>query len=234
MPQHAEVLGIILARGGSKGIPRKNVRMAGDRPLIAWTIGAGLQSGALARLIVSTDDDEIATVSRQWGADVPFQRPAALAADDTGSIEATIHAVEFMAQHHGYRPGYVMLLQPTSPLRTAEDIRAAVQIARDRQADAVVSVAAAHQHPYWMKTIGDDGVLHDFMKTDRAYTRRQDLPQAFYIDGSLYLVRRDILLERRTFYTDRTFAYVMPSDRAMDIDTPWELHVVDLVLRDRG
>lgn len=233
MPAGAAVLGIILARGGSKGIPRKNVQPAGGKPLIAWTIEAGLRSGALARLIVSTDNDEIAAVSREWGAEVPFQRPAALAQDDTGSIETTIHAVEFMADRHDYRPEYVLLLQPTSPLRTAEDIKGAVRLARERQADGVVSVTAAHSHPYWMKTIGEDGVLRDFLKPERPYTRRQDLPPVYFIDGALYLVRRDVLLERRTFYTDRTYAYVMPADKTLDVDSPWDLMVADLVLRAR-
>lgn len=234
MTSGAEVLGLVLARGGSKGIPRKNVQPAGGKPLIAWTVQAALQSGALARVIVSTDDEEIAAVARQWGAEVPFQRPAELAQDDTGSIDTTIHAVEFMAERFGYRPEYVMLLQPTSPLRTAEDIKAAIQIARDRQADAVVSVSAAHQHPFWTKTVSEDGTLRDFLPPERPYTRRQDLPPVYFIDGAIYLVRRDVLLERQTFYTDRTYAYIMAAEHTLDVDTPWDLHVADLVLRARA
>ena len=134
-----EILGLIPARGGSKALPHKNIRQFAGKPLIAWTIETALACPMLDRTIVSTDDPEIADVSRHWGAEVPFLRPAELARDDTPGIEPVLHAVRWLGENEGYRPDYVMVLQPTSPLRTTEDIEAAIQLARDRQADGVVS-----------------------------------------------------------------------------------------------
>lgn len=227
------VVGIIPARGGSKAIPKKNVASLAGRPLIAWTITAALCSPALNRVIVSTDDAKIAEVAQQWGAEVPFLRPAELAQDDTSGIEPVLHAVRWLDEHEGYRPDYVMVLQPTSPLRTAEDIEAAMQLARERQADGVVSVCSVHQHPCWMKRITEDGRLTDFLPLDSAYTCRQDLPPVYALNGAIYLARREVLLERQTFYTDRTYGYIMPPERSLDIDTPWDLHLADLILKER-
>lgn len=228
-----EVLGLVLARGGSKSVPRKNVRLVGGKPLIAWTIETALQAHVLNRVIVSTDDKEIAGIAQQWGAEVPFMRPTELAQDDTPSIDTILHAVQWLGEHEGYHPHYIMLLQPTSPLRSAEDIEAVVRLVREKQADAVVSVCHVHQHPYWMKKINYDGQLTEFFPLDRIYTRRQDMPPIYFLDGALYLARREVLIERRTFYTDRTYGYVIPSERSLDIDTEWDLHLVDLILQDR-
>lgn len=160
-------------------------------------------------------------------------RPAELSRDDTPGIEPVLHAVSWLEQHENYCPDYVMLLQPTSPLRTAHDIDSAVAIAREHQADSVVSVTPTHHHPYWCKRITETGQLTNFLDLDAAYTRRQDLPPAYALNGAIYLVRRDVLVQEKTFYTDNTYAYSMPEERSLDVDTPWDLYVVDLILRDR-
>lgn len=228
-----KVLAIIPARGGSKRVPRKNVRDLCGKPVIAYTIEAALESSVFSRIIVSTDDDEVAGVAKRLGADVPFMRPPELAQDDTPGIEPVLHAVCWLDEHERYRPDYVMLLQPTSPLRTAKDIEAAVQLAQKKQADSVVSVCSVDQHPYWMKQITEDGRLVDFLLLDRAYTRRQDLPSVYALNGAIYLARREVLLKQQTFYTDRTYAYIMPPERSLDIDIPWDLYLADLILKDR-
>jgi CMP-N,N'-diacetyllegionaminic acid synthase len=229
----SEVLAVMPARGGSKAIPRKNLAALAGKPLIVWTIEAARASQCLSRLVVSTDDSEIADVAAASGAGVPFIRPAELAQDETPAIEPILHAVDWLNKHEGYRPDFVMILQPTSPLRQAEDIDAAVKIAHEQKADAVVSVSPAHKHPFWMKRVTKDGRLEDFFEQRKQYVRRQDLPPAFELNGAIYLVKREVLIESKTFYTDRTFAYVMPHERAVDVDDSWDLYLADLILRNR-
>lgn len=228
------VLGLIPARGGSKSIPLKNVATLAGKPLIYYTIQAALESGVLDRLVVSTDSDKIAEAALSAGAEVPFMRPAELALDDTPGIEPPVHALEWFAKEADYRPDYLMTLQPTSPFRTADDIRAAVEIAQDKSADAVVSVCEVHDHPYWTKSISDDGKLADFLPLERDYVRRQDLPPAYVLNGAIYMARAQLILEKRTYYSDDTYAYVMPRERSLDIDTAWDLHLAELLLQREG
>lgn len=232
--QKPYVLGIVTARGGSKSIPRKNITLVGGKPLIAWTIETALRSSALSRVIVSTDDTEIAEVARQWGAKVPFLRPAELAQDDSPHIPVVVHAVEWLESHNKERFDYVLLLQPTSPLRFSEDIDNAVQLALKKNADSVVSVCQALSHPYLTKSITADGRLEDFIPKPDGYLRRQVLPKVYALNGAIYLVRRNVLLEREAFFTDRTYAYVMPVNRSLEIDTPWDLHLANLILREHA
>ncbi|HEU5236129.1 MAG TPA: acylneuraminate cytidylyltransferase family protein [Pyrinomonadaceae bacterium] len=229
----ADVLALIPARAGSKSIPRKNLATLAGKPLIVWTIEAARSSHSLTRIVVSTDDPEIADVAEESGASVPFVRPAALAQDETPAIQSILHAVNWLDEHEGYRPDFVMVLQPTSPLRQAEDIDAVIKLAQDRKADAVVSVTPAQRHPFWMKRVTEDGRLQNFFDEDKQYVRRQDLPPAFELNGAIYLAQRDVLIEGETFYTDRTFAYVMPHERAVDVDEPWDLYLAELILRNR-
>lgn len=230
----SDVLAVIPARGGSKSIPRKNLAALAGKPLIVWTIEAARASQSITRLVVSTDDPEIADVAAAAGASVPFIRPTELAQDETPAIEPILHAVDWLNKHEGYRPDFVMILQPTSPLRRAEDIDAAVKLAHEHKADAIVSVSPAHKHPFWMKRVTKDGRLQDFSRQRKQYVRRQDLPPAFELNGAVYLVQRAVLMESKTFYTDRTFAYVMPHERAVDVDDPWDLYLADLILRNRN
>ena len=227
-----KTVGLITARGGSKGIPQKNVRPLAGKPLIAWTIEAALQSRRLDRVIVSTDDEEIAKVSREWGADVPFMRPAELAKDDSPHLEVIRHALGWLAAESEAELDYLMLLQPTSPLRTSADIDSAIALCEEKNADAVVSVCQTHGHPFLSKQVTPDGRLLDFIEKPQGYLARQSLPPAYSLNGAIYMVRRGLLLERDDWYTDRTFAYIMPPERSLDIDTPWDLHLVDLILRD--
>jgi N-acylneuraminate cytidylyltransferase/CMP-N,N'-diacetyllegionaminic acid synthase len=227
------LLVIIPARGGSKGLPRKNIRQLAGKPLIAWTIEAALRSQVPSRVVLSTDDPEILNVGLQWGAEAPFLRPIELAQDQSGSVDVILHAVHWLADNENYLPEYVMFLQPTSPLRSSEDIQQAVRLIRDKQADAVVSVNPVHQHPYWMKTISTDGRLVNFLSTERPYTSRQDLPPTYALNGAIYLIKRDVFLAQRSLNVENTLAYVMPSERSLDIDTPWDFHLAELVLKDK-
>jgi CMP-N,N'-diacetyllegionaminic acid synthase len=227
------ILGIIPARGGSKAIPRKNLARLANKPLLAWTVEVALESASFDRLVISTDDPEIAEVGKKLGAEIPFLRPAELAADISPSMDVILHATRWFADNENYRPDYVLLLQPTSPLRTATDIRESIKLALAKHADSVVSVCETHQHPLWMKAVNEEGRLVDFYPQSQAPTRRQDLPAVFALNGAIYLALRSFLLSERTFISDRTYAYVMPENRSLDVDTPWDLYLANLILRDR-
>jgi CMP-N,N'-diacetyllegionaminic acid synthase len=228
-----KIIGLITARGGSKAIPRKNIKLLAGRPMIAWTIEAALQSRNLCRVIVSTDDEETVQISRTWGAEVPFIRPSRLAEDDSPHMLTVEHAIQWLEEHNNERPDYLMLLQPTSPLRTTEDIDAASQIAIERNAISVVSVCRTSHHPYLSKEIMEDGTLADFMPADVAYLRRQDLPPAYVLNGAIYLARRESILDNHTFLPAGVYAYIMPPERSLDVDSPWDSYLADLILRDK-
>lgn len=223
-------LAIIPARGGSKGIPQKNITPVGGHPLIAWTIVAAQHAKHISRAILTTDSLSIAEIGQQYGIEVPFLRPSELALDDTPGIAVILHAVRQMAD---CRPELVVGLQPTSPLRSARDIDAAIEMAVEKKADAVVSVTRAAEHPYWMKRIDTEGRMRDFIQQDHPITRRQLLPPAYVLNGAIYVVRTEVLLERETFYTENTYAYLMPPERALDIDSAWDLYLADLLLTDQ-
>jgi N-acylneuraminate cytidylyltransferase/CMP-N,N'-diacetyllegionaminic acid synthase len=234
LKKQGRVLAVIIARGGSKGLPLKNIRLLAGKPLIAYTIDAALQARLLDRTVVSTDDRQIAEIARQYGAEIPFLRPPELAQDETTVYPVLSHAVQWLENCEGYRPDYVMLLQPTSPLRTAGDIDNAIVLALERNADGVVSLCETKHHPYWTKRVTEDGQVVEFAPLDRAYDRRQELPRAYALNGAIYLCKREILLECQTFYTDRTYAYIMPIEHSLDIDTPWDLHLAELILQGKA
>lgn len=222
--------GLITARGGSKGLPGKNIAYAGGRPLIEWSIKAAYGS-CIGRCFVSTDSEEIAEVCRKAGAEVPFLRPAALAADDTPHVDVLLHALDWMEAVDLF-PDYLVLLQPTSPLRLAIDIDSAIEIARTNDADSVISVVDSPVHPYWVRSLDEKGRIQDFMKwpIDSGYLRRQILPSAYAMNGAVYVLKAQTFREQRTYFTDRTYGYIMPRERSLDIDTAWDLKVADLLL----
>ena len=229
-PSTPRILGVIPARAGSKTIPLKNITMLAGKPLIAYAIEAALNSTILDRTIVSTDSKQIAEVSASFGAEVPFLRPRELAKDDTPRAATVLHAVQWLEQMEHYFPQIVVTLQPTSPLRTPEDIEAAVALAMTRSADAVVSVSPVHDHPYWTKQIDPDGRLIGYLPETAPFYRRQDLPPVYVLNGAIFLSRRETLSEGSTDPLS-TYAYVMPPERSLDIDTPWDLQLAELILR---
>src|SRR5437867_12965685 len=195
-----KVLGVITARGGSKGIPGKNLKLLGGRPLIAYTIAAAQESGVLDRVILSTDDSDIAAVAQSLGCEVPFIRPADLALDGTPHLPVMQHAIDWLAGNGGYRPDLVMILQPTSPLRRAEHVREAVALAQTSGADSVggVSAVPVHYHPLRALRLEPDGTAVLFVSGDpirRRDKRRQDLPPVWAMNGAIYVFRTETLLE---------------------------------------
>jgi CMP-N-acetylneuraminic acid synthetase len=218
------VLGIITARAGSKGIPGKNLKLLGDRPLIDYTIDAANDT-PLDRLILSTEDAKIAKVARELGCEVPFMRPAELARDETPHLPVILQAVQWLRDREKYVPDVVLTLQPTSPLRSAADIAAALRMLELSGADSVVSVneVTAHAHPMRMLRVDADGNAKLFVTGEpvrNRINRRQDLPKAWVMNGAIYACRTEILFDANpSLYGDRVVAYPMPPERSVSIDT---------------
>lgn len=229
------VVAIVTARGGSKGIIGKNLAPIAGKPMIAWTIDAARRSTSVRRVVVSTDCDEIARVARVWGAEVPFRRPEALARDDSSHLSVVLHALEWIENDEGRAPDYLLLLQPTSPLRLPEDIDRAVALAAEKGPDGVVSVCVANPHPWLVKRMDADGHLAMFCDVDSSrYLRRQDFPPAYSLNGAIYLVRPEALRSQRTLIPRQTLPLVMPAERSLDIDDAWDLHLARLIMEDQA
>ncbi|MDE6301454.1 MAG: acylneuraminate cytidylyltransferase family protein [Muribaculaceae bacterium] len=209
---------IIPARGGSKGIPGKNIRPFCGRPLLTLAIDGALACcDAPERILLSTDSEEIADVARRHGLPVPYMRPAALAADDTPTRDALLHAMDW-ADARGIDYDCVVLLQPTSPLRTPEDLRGAMSL-YSPDADMVVSVTAADANPYYNLFEADaDGYLH-VCKGDGSFTRRQDAPPVWEYNGAVYVINPDSLRTTPMGQMHRVIPYPMPRHRSADLDT---------------
>ncbi len=194
--------------------------------MIAWTIGPALESG-LGRVLVSTDSEEIAAVAGREGAEVPFLRPAELAGDEAGSFEVAEHALKWVETSSGELPELLVLLQPTSPFRTADDIVAAVRLVENSGAPAAIGVCEADPHPWMTRRIGPDGVLDYFVEVPEHIKRRQDFLPAYAVNGAIYVIRSRVLLEKKTFQPAGTLAYVMPQERSLDIDLPSDLQLAE-------
>jgi len=212
---------LIPARGGSKGVPRKNLRLLGGKPLLEYTAAAALTAERLARVIVSTDDPEVAEVARRCGVDVPFMRPAALAADDAPSLGVVQHALQWL-EAHGERYDAVCLLQPTSPFRESDEIDGCIALLEDAGADAAMTVRRVpdEYNPHWTYVCDDRGYLRLSTGEATPIPRRQDLPVAYHRDGSVLVTRRDIVLGRNSLYGDRVVGYAVGAGPWVDIDTP--------------
>jgi CMP-N-acetylneuraminic acid synthetase len=227
-------LGLVIARGGSKGLPRKNVLPLKGRPVIAHTIEAALGCRALTRTILSSEDAEILEVGRRAGCPAPFVRPAELADDHSSTVAVALHALDWLASHEGFTPDVVVLLPATAPLRRTEHIEGALDaLCGDGAAEAVVAVTEPDYSPYWMLTLSG-GRLSWLFPEHRTVSRRQDLPAAYRPNGSIYAVRVSALREQRTFYPRATGAYVMPRDSSVNIDSEMELRLAEVLLARRS
>lgn len=220
------VLGIIPARGGSKGVPRKNIRLLCGKPLLSYTIDAALRSTRLTRTILSTEDAEIAEVGESLGIDVPFMRPAELAEDTTPTLPVVLHAVTTLENKGEYYDA-VCLLQPTNPLRRSEDIDASIELLQTSGADSVISVLRVpHEYnPKWVYWRNEIGELVLTTGESSPVSRRQDLPPAFHRDGSIYVTRRNVLDEYGDLYGAKVQGYELDHQLCVNIDTneDWEL-----------
>jgi CMP-N-acetylneuraminic acid synthetase len=235
MEDSGKILAVIPARGGSKGVLRKNVRPVCGKPLIAYTIETARKAQDMFyRFIVSTEDAEIADVARRYGGEVPFLRPTELAGDRVPMLPVLQHAVRFVEEQDNVRVAWLCLLQPTEPFRTVEDICNALRLAYEGGCDSVISVTRVFAvHPILMKRIVD-GRLLAYCVEEREGTRRQDYdPPAYIRNGAIYLTRRDVLMEKGSIWGDVSRPYIMPAERSVSIDSEIDLKLADLLMRER-
>ena len=232
-----KLLGLITARAGSKGLPGKNVKPLAGKPLISYTIEAAKQSGVFDRLVLTTDDPQAAAIAGSLGCEVPFERPAELARDETPHLPVVQQAVAWLSEHGHYRPDLVMILQPTSPLRQPHHIREAVELLRTTEADSVVSVSAvpAHYHPSRTLRVDASGGARLFVTGEpvrRRINRRQELPPAWAMNGAIYLFRASVLFDAEpSLYGDRCTTYVVPPPYDISIDNAEDWDEAERALR---
>lgn len=222
-------LAVITARSGSKGLKDKNIKLLGDRPLLAYSIEAAKDSGMFEKIFVSTDSELYAGTARQYGADVPFLRAKAIAGDNASSWDAVREAVQGY-EKLGQRFDTVTLLQPTSPLRSAEDIRRGYQRFIEKEADYVIGVCCTEHSPLWCNTLPKDMSMDGFISKEIDEKPRQDLPDYYRINGALYIVRVSALGDVDDMYHHGCYAYVMPPERSIDIDTEFDFKVAELFM----
>lgn len=231
MKDNWKVLCLVTARGGSKGLPGKNIRPLLGKPLIAWSIDAGLCAPSADALVVSTDDEAIAQVARAAGALVPFMRPAELAGDTASSIDVVLHAIDWLAAA-GEHYDVVVLLEPTSPLRESADIEAALELMARQHAGAVVSVCRAESvHPAFMYRRNVGGRLQPFLERQPTGLRRQEIEPLYFLEGTVYASRIDVLRARRSFYHEDTVGYEVPRWKSLEIDELDDFLMVEALLK---
>lgn len=227
------VLAVIPARGGSKRLPRKNIIDLAGKPLISYSIDAGSRSRYIDELIVSTDDLEIAQIASQYGADVPFVRPNKLAVDESSTVDVVIHAVDFFATVKNKKFDYILLLQPTSPLRDDKDIDSSFEILISTGADAIVSVCEVDHNPFWVNTLPPDLSMVGFIQKDILNMRSQDLPLYYRLNGAIYICRVERLIQEKTFIlTSKIFAYIMPKEKSIDVDTLLDYKICEMLIKE--
>lgn len=227
-----KVLAVIPARGGSKGVPRKNIHLVSGKPLIAYTIETAMAAQDLFyRIIVSTEDKEIADAARSFGAEVPFMRPTDLAGDEIPMLPVLQHAVEFVEQQDSLRLDWVCLLQPTDPFRTVKDLEAVIDLALEGDCDSVISVVQVFSvHPILMKRI-ENGLLQPYCIEEIEGTQRQEYdPPAFMRNGAVYLTKRDVLMDQHSIWGKNIRPYIMPPERSIGVDNVLDMKLVELMI----
>ena len=228
------MLAIIPARGGSKGVPKKNIKLLGGKPLILWTIETALKSKYIDNLILSTDSSEIAEICSESGVNIPFMRPNELASDDSIATDTYIYTIDKLNDTSTNKYQDFVVLHPTSPLRLTDDIDNAIELFFNKKADSVISCAKALKPPLWAVSINESGILHNYFNFDESNMNRQDLEKAYYPNGAVQVYRYSIIKEQRKYYTDKTYAYLMPQERSIDIDTEHDFKLAEYILKNNN
>ncbi|MBT1247035.1 MULTISPECIES: acylneuraminate cytidylyltransferase family protein [unclassified Thermosipho (in: thermotogales)] len=224
-------LAIIPARGDSKGIKDKNIISLKNKPLISYTIEAAEKSEVFDEVMVTTDSEKIAEIARKYGANVPFLRPTELATDTANSIDVIVHTLNYYVSKNIHFD-YFVLLQPTSPLRKSEDIINAIELLFEKDANSIVSVCEVEHSPLFSNILPDDLSLSNFIKEEVKNKRRQDLPKYFRVNGAIYIAKVDYFLKTKNFYGKKSYAYIMPKERSVDIDDYIDLKLAEVLLEE--
>lgn len=225
-----KVLAIIPARSGSKEVPNKNIKEINNKPLISWTIIEAKKSKKIDKLIVSTDSKEYALICKNLNVEVPFLRPDNLSKDSSSSLEVVHHSIKWLKNNLDYEPDYILLLQPTSPLRTSKDIDKSINIALQKNADSVVSVEKVVKHPYYMRSINKKGLLINYLNQSQNHIRRQELNEVFILNGAIFLVKTEVILNG-SWYGNKCYPIIMPQERSIEIDSQFDFLLSDLIMK---
>ena len=229
MYKNKKILAIIPARGGSKGIPKKNIKNLAGKPLIYYTINSATKSNVFDKIIVSTDSKEIAEISRKYGVEVPFIRPKELSTDKADGMDVIIHAIKFL-EEKGEFFDYIMKLQPTSPLRNEKDIIDALNLATEKNANSIISVSECKRHPLWSNILNKNREMKSFIKEDIRKKNRQDLPKYYELNGMIFLAKTKKLLETKDWFMDESFALIIDKNRAIDIDDIVDFKLAEILI----
>lgn len=231
MINNKKILAIITARGGSKGVKGKNIKILNGMHLISYSINACKDSRYIDKVILSSDDKEIIKVAEENGVNVPFVRPSELATDTATSVSVIKHATGFM-ESIGEVYDYIITIQPTSPFRTSNHLDSAIEeIVNDDNADSLVSITEADYNPYWMKVI-KYGYIESFMNIDeKKFTRRQDLPKVYKMNGSIFISKRDLIMEKEQILGEKVLPFLMSSKDSIDIDDEEDFALAEFVMR---
>ena len=228
MYKNKTIIALIPARGGSKGLPGKNIKDLDCKPLIAHTIEVAKKSRIFDRIIVSTDNKEIAEVAKEYGAEIPFIRPAELATDSADAMDVVIHALKWF-KNKGEDFDYIMKLQPTSPLRTKQDIINSMDLIIQKDGDSIVSVSECEHHPLWSNKLEPDLKMSNFIDEDIKGKNRQELPKYYRLNGAIFLSKIETLLNTKDWLGEKSYAYIMDSNRAIDIDSEMDFYLAELL-----
>lgn len=221
------IVSIIPARGGSKGIPRKNIKLLNDKPVIAYSIEASNSCSLINETYVSTEDEEIGDISLDFGANL-IKRPFELAKDNSSSIEVILHALDYL-ENNQTLPDFFILLQPTSPLRNSDDIGNAIKLFMENDCDSLVSVYELDHQSLLNFSLKNNYLIQN---NDGSFfnSRRQDLPSYYALNGAIYITTPSFIRKNNSFYSDKTIPYVMPKERSVDLDTPFDFRLVEFLL----
>jgi CMP-N,N'-diacetyllegionaminic acid synthase len=225
------MIAIVPARGGSKGLPGKNIKPLLDKPLIGYTIEAALAATGITDVYVSTDDEEIYRVGLECGASASFLRPPSLAQDNSLAVDSYIYTIDRLNEEFGVGIDEFIVLQPTSPLRKAVDIDAAISLFKEKQADSVVSYTEEHHPVSWHKYLDSDGSFENIFP-DNTQNRQQNRP-TYYPNGAIFVFRYDLIKQKR-YYSEKSYAYVMERERSVDVDTIEDFDLAEYLMRKRG
>ena len=230
MIDNKRLLALIPARSGSKRLPHKNSLMFGGKPLIAWSIDAGIHSKYVDRVVVSTDCNVIASIARQYGADTPFMRPEILSTDTASTFDVVHHAIEMLEEEEDFYD-YILLLQPTSPLRNNKHIDEAVELLISKSAYGIIGVTEMEHPVEWINTLPSDASMEDFIPTEHREIRSQDFPMRYRLNGAIYLSRiKNVLSEGSLFLNKKCYAYIMPRLVSLDIDSDLDFKLAESML----
>jgi CMP-N,N'-diacetyllegionaminic acid synthase len=227
-----KVLCIIPARSGSKGIPGKNIKLLCGKPLIAYSIEQALKTDFIDRIVVSTDDENIAEISRNFGAETPFIRPANLATDEASTLDVLLHSIEWCKKNENLHYDIVLLLHANTPLRDKNDIRKCVEILVDQNADNVFSVSPASNNPYFNMVEVNEKNNEVALIKDGNFHNRQSAPSVYDMNSSIYTWWNDILVEKKALYLPKTRIHIMPRERSVDIDEPIDFRIAEMLMKD--